>query len=72
MKYIEAVIMLPVAMAGLLIWMVIDLIRMLQGKQTVDEEWHDIYVYGNMNHGQGRKRNERISERGEIDDSNME
>ena len=56
MKYIEAVIMLPVAIAGLLLWMVIDLVRMLQGKPTVDEEWHNDYVEGNMNHGQGKVR----------------
>ena len=56
MKYIEAVIMLPVAIAGLLLWMVIDLVRMLQGKPIVDEEWHNDYVEGNMNHGQGKVR----------------
>ena len=47
------VIMLPLAILGLLLLMVIDLIRMGKGKQTVDEEWHDIYVDSNMNHGQG-------------------
>lgn len=55
MKYIEAVIMLLVAIAGLLLWMVIDLIRMLQEKPTVDEEWHRDYVYGNYNNGRGRR-----------------
>lgn len=51
--------MLPLASLGLLLLMVIDLVRMARGKQTVDEEWHDIYINGNMNHGQGRKGNEK-------------
>ena len=54
MKNIEVIIMLPLAIISLLLLMVIDLVRMAQGKQTVDEEWHDIYVDSNMNHGQGR------------------
>ena len=53
MKYIEAVVMLPVAILGLLLWMMIDLIRMIQGKPTLDEEWHEVYMDSNMNHGQG-------------------
>ena len=55
MRNIEVIIMLPLAVIGLLLLLVIDLIRMTRGKQTVDEEWHDDYVDGNMNHGQGRK-----------------
>ena len=55
MKHLEVIIMLPLATVGLLLLMVIDLVRVVQGKQTVDEEWHDIYVDSNMNHGQGRK-----------------
>ena len=55
MKNLEVIIMLPLATVGLLLLMVIDLVRVVQGKQTVDEEWHDIYVDSNMNHGQGRK-----------------
>ncbi len=56
MKNLEVIIMLPIAILGLLLWMVIDLSRMIQGKPTVDEEWHKDYVYSNMNHGQGEKR----------------
>ena len=55
MKNLEVIIMLPMAIIGLLSLMAVDLVRMARGKQTVDEEWRDIYVNGNMNHGQGRK-----------------
>ena len=55
MKHLEVIIMLPIVILGLLLLMVIDLVRAAKGKQTVDEEWHDVYVNGNMNHGQGRK-----------------
>ena len=51
MKLLFLLVILPIAM-------VIDLIRMIQGKPTVDEEWHDDYVYSNLNHGQGRKDDE--------------
>ena len=51
MKYIE----ITMAILGLLLLAVVDLIRMVRGQQTVDEEWHDIYVDSNLNHGQGRK-----------------
>ena len=53
MKHLEVIIMLPLAVMGLLALMAVDLIRTVQGKQTVDEEWHDVYVNSNMNHGQG-------------------
>ena len=59
MKNLEVIIMLPLAIIGLLMLTVIDLVRAAKGKQTVDEEWHDIYVDSNMNHGQGRKGNEK-------------
>lgn len=55
MKHLEVIIMLPLAIIGLLSLMVIDFVRMAKGKQTVGEEWHNDYVDGNMNHGQGRK-----------------
>ena len=58
MKNIEVIIMLPLVVLSLLLLMVIDLVRMTRGKQTMDEEWHDIYMNSNMNHGQGRKGNE--------------
>ena len=51
MKLLFLLVILPIAM-------VIDLIRTIQGKPTVDEEWHDDYVDGNLNHGQGRKDDE--------------
>ena len=56
MRNIEVIIMLPLAIIGLLLFMVIDLVRVAKGKQTVDEEWHNIYVDSNMNHGQGGKQ----------------
>ena len=55
MKYIKVIIMLPIAILGLLLLMVADLVRMVQGKPTVDEEWHKDYVDSNMNHGQGSR-----------------
>ena len=58
MKNIEVIIMLPLAIIGLLLLMVVDLVRVAKGKQTVDKEWHDVYVDSNMNHGQGRKDDE--------------
>ena len=59
MRSLEVIIMLPMAILSLLLLMIIDLVRLAKGKQTVDEEWHDIYVDSNMNHGQGRKGNEK-------------
>ena len=56
MKYIKVIIMLPIAILGLLLLMVANLIRKIQGKPTVEEEWHNDYVEGNMNHGQGEMR----------------
>ena len=54
MKNLKVIIMLPLAIIGLLSLMAVDLIRITRGKQTLDEEWHDIYVDSNMNHGQGK------------------
>ena len=51
MKLLFLLVSLPITM-------VIDLIRTIQGKPTVDEEWHEVYVDSNMNHGQGRKDDE--------------
>ena len=59
MKHLEVIIMLPLAILGLLLLMTINLVRVARGKPTVDQEWHDIYVDSNMNHGQGRKCNEK-------------
>ena len=53
MRNLEVIIMLPLAIISLLLLAVIDLVRATKGKQTVDEEWHDIYMDSNMNHGQG-------------------
>ena len=51
MKLLFLLVILPIAM-------VIDLVRMIQGKPTVDEEWYNDYVYSNLNRGQGRKDDE--------------
>ena len=58
MRNPEVIIMLPLVVLSLLLLMAIDLVRAAKGKPTVDEEWHEIYVNGNMNHGQGRKDDE--------------
>ena len=55
MRKLEVIIMLPIAILSLLLLMAVDLVRAAKGKRTVDEEWHDIYMDSNMNHGQGRK-----------------
>ena len=55
MKNLEVISMLPLAILGLLLLMTINLVRVARGKPTVDQEWHDIYVDSNMNHGQGRE-----------------
>ena len=59
MKNLEVIIMLPIAIISLLLLMLIDLVRMIQGKPTVDEEWHEVYVDSNLNHGQGREDDEK-------------
>ena len=51
MRSLEVIIMLPMAILSLLLLMAVDLIRVVQGKQTVDEECHDDYVDSNLNHG---------------------
>ena len=58
MRNLEVIIMLPLVILSLLSLMAIDLVRAAKGKQTVDEEWHDIYMDSNMNHGQGRENDE--------------
>ena len=58
MRNIEVIIMFPMAILSLLLLMIIDLVRLVKGKQTADEEWHEVYMDSNLNHGQGRKRNE--------------
>ena len=46
MKLLFLLVILPIAM-------LVDLVRVVRGERTVDEEWHNDYVNGNMNHGQG-------------------
>ena len=58
MKYIGLIFTIPIAIISLLLLMVADLIRTIQDKPTVDEEWHEVYMDSNMNHGQGRKDDE--------------
>ena len=58
MKYIELILTLPIAIISLLLLMVADLIRTIQGKPTFDEEWHEVYMDSNLNHGQGRINND--------------
>ena len=56
MKNLEVIIMLPLAIVSLLLLTVIDLIRTMQGRPSVDEEWHEVYIDSNLNHGQGEER----------------
>lgn len=55
MKYIKMIIMLPLVMFSLLMIILADLFRMLQGRPTLNEEWHEINMDSNANYGQGRK-----------------
>ena len=56
MKHLEVIIMLPLAIVSLLLLTVVDLVRVIQGKPTLDEEWHEVYVDSNLNHGQGEEK----------------
>ena len=56
MEKLKVIIMLPIGIFGLLLLTMANLIRKIQGKPTVEEEWHKDYVDSNMNHGQGKKR----------------
>ena len=56
MKYIELIFIIPIVIISLLLLTVVDLVRVIQGKPTLDEEWHEVHVDSNMNHGQGRKQ----------------
>ena len=58
MSNLKVIIVLPIAIISLILLMVADLVRTIQGKPTVDEEWHEVYMDSNMNHGQGRKDDE--------------
>ena len=49
MKLFFLLVILPIAM-------LVDLVRTIQGKPTVDEEWHEVYMESNMNHGQGEDK----------------
>ena len=51
MKYIELIFTIPIVIISLLLLTVVDLVRVIQGKPTLDEEWHEVYVDSNMNHG---------------------
>lgn len=51
MNNLKLIIVLPIVV----VLMVVDLVRVVRGKMTVGEEWHNIHMDGNMNHGQGRK-----------------
>lgn len=55
MNYIKMIIMLPLVIFSLLMLVVSDLFRMLQGRPTLNDEWHEVNMDSNANHGQGRK-----------------
>lgn len=52
-RLFEIIIMVPIAILGLLLFIAVEIINMIQGKQTADEDWQHTYVDSNMNHGQG-------------------
>lgn len=54
--------MAPLAIFGLLAFMIIDLIRMMRGKPSVDEEWQHTYVDSNMNYGQGPLKEDKTND----------
>lgn len=51
LKIFGIFVIVPLALIGF--FMVIESIAKVLGKPTVDEEWQDIHVDSNMNHGQG-------------------
>lgn len=52
-RILEIIIIVPLAIIGMLLFMIIDIIRMANGMATVDEEWQANYMDANINHGQG-------------------
>ena len=58
MKNIKLIILLPLVVFSLLMIILADLFRMIQGKPTLNDEWHEINMDSNLNYGQGRKDDE--------------
>ena len=58
MKNLKLIILLPLVIFSLLMLIVSDLFRMLQGRPTLNDEWNEIHMDSNVNYGQGRKGNE--------------
>ena len=58
MNALKSILVITLGTLCVLALAITDLIRALQGKQPIDEEWHEDYVDGNLNQGQGRKDNE--------------
>ena len=56
MKNLKLIILLPIVMFSLLMIILADLFRKLQGKPTLNEEWHEIHMDSNANYGQGRNK----------------
>ena len=55
MKNIKLIILLPLTVFSLLMIIVADLFRIIQGKPTLNDEWHEINMDSNANHGQGSR-----------------
>ena len=55
MKSLKLIILLPLVIFSFLMLIVSDLFRKLQGRPTLNEEWHEIHMDSNANYGQGRK-----------------
>ena len=55
MNTLKSILVITLGTLCVLALAITDLIRVLQGKQSLDEEWHENYVYSNFNGGRGRK-----------------
>ena len=55
MNTLKSILVITLGTICVLTLAITDLIRALQSKQSVDEEWHEDYVYSNYNNGRGRR-----------------
>ena len=53
LKIFEIIIMVPLAIIGIIMFIIVDIINIVRGKPTIDEDWQHTYIDSNMNHGQG-------------------
>ena len=55
MNTLKSILIISLGTLCVLALAITDLIRALRGKQSIDDEWHEDYVYSNYNNGRGRR-----------------